>query len=374
MLITILLATLPTWAIGAFGPVSGPDGETAARALLIRDGDSTVAALQIDPRSSEAACTWIIPIPGRLESPMHQLDDGSLESLIEATDPVYIEGAEDIIGCDCTAGVSDTGTVSEIRNFDRQLVVDAIQAEVYGPAETEALLADIEKSGMDLSSESEAVIRGYADLDWSVALVRLGDGVGWSEASPLLVYRYSGDEVVVPMALSPHNTDDEMQTAVIIADTGRMNPTTSKSTKPRLGTPMYPSRMTREFYNARVRIAIDDAGGHAWVLEYANTLTQLEARVREFRQLLPPRNVDKVFTELQDAGMLSDDFGFDPIFITRWRTFASANRMVDERFGLADKDTTYEVFLDEDDFAYVSSATVLAPFFLMGWFRRRRAI
>ena len=175
------------------------------------------------------------------------------------------------------------------------------------------------------------------------------------------------------MALSPHNVDEEMQAVVVLVGDHRMDPASSKGVKAELGTPMYESRRTRKFYNARFRVAIEDAGGHAWVLEYANTLEKLKGRVLDFNQLEPPTDVDKVFDELQDIEVLSDDFGWEQPYITRWRSFIDASYLADETFERASSDTTYEISLDEEDFRYVRSGT-LAPLLVLGlWFRRRRS-
>ncbi len=372
MLTTLFVASLPAWGIGAFGPTGNRHDDAAARALLIRDGDSTVAAVQLDPKTSAEVCTWLIPFPGELDGPIRQLVDNSLESLLAASDPTYVSQAEDPIGCHCTEGISDTGEAADVRHFDRQLLLDAVDAEIYGPTDTAELIEAIDKSQLSLSSQATDVLWDYADKGWSVAMLRLGGGIDSDQSTPLIVYRYSGDEVVLPMALSPHNVDEEMQTVVLLVGEHRMDPVSSKGVKAKLGTPMYRSKLTRKFYNARFRVAIEEAGGHAWVLEYANTLEKLEGRVQDFNQIDPPTNVVKVFDDLQDVGVLSDAFDWDPPYITRWRSFIRQSRLTDETFERASSDKSYEISLDEDDFRYVRSGA-LVPLLAIGlWFRRRR--
>jgi hypothetical protein len=369
----LVLASLPAWAIGAFGPTKNVFEQTAARSLLIRDGASTLAAIQLDPKSDSDVCTWIVPIPGELEGPIHQLDDESFESLLAATDPTYLAGAESpLFGCGCTEGISDTGEASAVQQFDKQMVVQALETHVYVGSEMTELLADIEASGMSLSADRERTLRDYGDMDWTVALVRMNVSGNWNQASPLLVYRYSGDEVVVPMALSSHNVEDEMQVVTLLVSNHRMDPVTTKGVKPKLGTPMYASASTRRFYNARFHVAIQEAGGHAWVLEYANTFGRLDRRVEEFKQIAPPTDVFAVFRELAEINMLGPTFADEEMFITRWRSFIDVDHLADESFAPASVDATYEISLDESDFRFVRGGLFL-PFLAMGWWMRRRA-
>ncbi len=372
MLTTLLLASLPVWAIGSFGPSDDNDEDFAARALLIQDGDGTVAAVQIDPKSQDAVTSWLLPIPGTVDGNIEALKDNTLERLLKASDPLIVKGSDEALGCGCTSSLGDTGEMTEVRVFDKDKTIDNLTIDVYGPGEMDTLITAATTAGLSIGSDEESAIASYANDNWSVALVQLGSGIKWDKASPVLAYRYDTNEVALPMALSKTNIQEEVQTLVMIAAQHRMNPADSKGVQPRLGTPAFRTELMRKFYNARVRIAIEEAGGHAWVLEYANTLEQLQLRVDDNSILDFTGPVDEVFDDLQGEGILSEDFGREQIFLTRWRSFVKPGKATDESFAEDSGDETYEIYLGRDDFKHVRKGTFFFPLLAMGWWTRRR--
>jgi len=359
--------------------------------MLLRDGESTVAAVQLDAHG-EKVSTWVVPIPGELQGspPMpkeidniYQIDAGSFETILAASDPTYLSNAENKLACGCNEGMSDTGEASAVRFFDPSVAFDRDVSQFFGPDQTVEALTAIEAGGVDVNDAVQNAVSDYAAKGWSLLVVNTPQTMTSDQSFPLLAYRYAGTDVVVPLALSAESGGDEMQVVVVLVDKGRMDPSTSEGVEPKLGQPMYRSEFTRQFYNARVRLAIEQAGGHAWVLEYANTLDALQVRFNESggmseesseEQLLSYSNVDEIFDALKSKSVTSPSFSTRGLFVTRWRTFVASENMQDEEFSRSENDETYEVTLGEDDFRDVSSALFITPLLVMGWAYRRREL
>jgi hypothetical protein len=316
---------------------------------------------------------------------VQQLHAGSFEAILAASDPIYVTNAEHSLACGgCKEAVSDTGESSAVRFFDSAKEFDSDGSRVFGPHEVEAVLVAMQDSGLDVEESSESTIRDYAARGWSVLLVRSSTPLSFDESFPLLTYRYSGTDVVVPMALSADNGGVEMQIVAVLVDKGRMEPLSSDGVQPELGQPLYRSEFTRQFYNARVRFAIQQAGGHAWVLEYANTLPVLAERFNEssliWQRALDEETVDDdasvedIFNRVTALGLTSPNFRSSSLFVTRWRTFVTPENMQDEEFGRSESDDTFEVTLGKGDFEAVSRMMIFGPLLVVGWAFRRQTV
>jgi hypothetical protein len=384
MLTALLLTSLPAMAIGTFGPASSDASDFAARAMLIQDGESTVAAVQIDPEAADGVTHWIIPVPGEVEEveskPM-KFGDDEFESFLAASDPMYLMPIGLLPGCGggCVEGVGDTGELAEVRIFDADIKGSGLDIRIFLANEMDKLIGDPAVAEFQLSEEQKGMITGYGSEGWQALLVTLGNGVSWDKSTPLIVYRYSGSLMALPMALSTIVVDTELQVLVTVVANQRMNPAESAGVEPRLGLPAYRPEMTRKFYNARVRVAIEEAGGHAWVLEYANTLEALNQRHRELENLDTedmvyagiPENPSAIFDAFKQEGLLSENFGKDA-FVTRWRTYIDADELKDEPFIQSPNDETYEVFIDAHGSRPPSQGALWFPLVAMGWLMRRR--
>ena len=385
MLTALLFVGLPAQAIGTYGPGGNERTDFAARAVMIQDQDSIVAAVQIDPEAAQLVTHWIIPVPGVIEIEPQKITDEELEDFLAASDPMYLaSGGASSMDCStgCVESVADTGELSKVRLFDPDIAASGSTIRIFRPSEMSSLIAAAQQFDIALGDEGMGIITNYGAMGWSVVMIDLANGVSWDKAAPLLVYRYSGTEMVVPMALSRNVARTELQTLVTVVAPDRMEPAKTRGVEPKLGIPAYRPQMTRKFYNARVRVAIEEAGGRAWVLEYANTLEALAGRHRSLESNEEednenviasswPENPMGLVDSLASEGYLSMDYGQDA-FVTRWRTYAAVADLEDEPFRKAKSNEVYDVYIDSHRDRVPQQGGFVLPFLAMGWLMRRR--
>ena len=383
MLTTLLLGSMPALAIGIFGPSDSDLSDFAARALMIQDGDSIVVAVQIDPEAAEGVTHWIVPVPGKIEGEPKKLGDDEFESFLAASDPMYFMPLTDYPGCSagCVSGVADTGELAEVRVFDTDAKANGSSIIIRESADMHVLIGESQDLDIPLGEEGFGMLSNYGAEGWSALLIDLNNGVSWDKSTPLIAYRYNDPQrrMVLPMALTAGIVETELQTLVTVVADGRMDPAETPGVEPRLGLPAYRPEMTRKFYNARLRVAIEEAGGHAWVVEYANTLEALKGRRAQMESVDTedliyaglPEDPSEIFDLLKEKGLLGENFGKDA-FVTRWRTYIGADDLRDEPFKVSTSNETYEVFIDAHRSRAPSKGAMAFPLLAMGWLLRRR--
>jgi|GEM_PF-3687094 len=374
------LAPVSAHAAGAFVTGDGSfvgaptgDGEVASvRALLFQQGDEVTAVLQTAADSGQnVGGAWILPIPGDILLEPVTADPALLDELLRVSDPIY-EPIEGCGGSGCGAAVGDTGALAEVRFFDETKA--SANWTRFGPGAVQSAVASLESSGFTVPT---GVVDGLydhaADGGSFVVMWFTGDRVG--TASPALVVRYQATDLVLPQAITAHTAAGEVQTAVLTITDTATGPEGVARTTPKLGIPLYEPNRTPEFYQARVRVALEEAGGDAWVLEYSNQLDTLEPR----KHLLVDASIlwdetSKVpwsgLNALVRKGMLND-FNPSEVWITRWRTFQKAHHLRDQRFIPDSSVPAYEVYVTADQFGAAAWVWTV-PFLLGGWAMRRR--
>lgn len=354
--------------------LGGPTGDAdiaSVRALLFQQGDEVTAVVQSAVAAGQTiGSAWILPVPGTIVQEPIGTDPALLDELLRVSDPIY----ETLGGCSggCGEAVGDTGTLADVRFFDETKA--SANWTRFGPTAVGAAIESLESSGFAVSAPLAADLQAHADTGGGFVVVWFtGDRTG--SASPAIVVRYRASQLVLPQALTRNSADTEVQTAVLTLGSGPTRPTDIATTTPTLGVPLYDDSRTPEFYQARVRVAIDAAGGDAWVLEYANTLDSLVPR----GALLTDEDVLWDDTSgvpwsglhaLVSRGAL-DDFNPSEVWISRWRTFQKPDSLRDQPFAFDDSVGAYEVYVPASEFG-AAAWVWTAPFLLVGWAARRR--
>lgn len=355
--------------------VGGPtdDADIASvRALLFQQGDEVTAIVQAAVADDQAiGSAWILPVPGPILGEPVAADPAILDELLRVSDPIY----EPLAGCTggCASAVGETGSLADVRFFDESKA--SATWTRFGSGAVDAAIDSLESSGFTVPTGVVDGMQAHAgDGGGFVVMWFTGDRIG--SASPALVVRYQATDLVLPQALTASTAADEVQSAVLTITSGPTGPEGVTRTTPELGLPLYEPNRTPTFYQARVRVALEKAGGDAWVLEYSNSLDSLEAR----RQLLIDESIlweegSKVpwsgLNALVNRGML-DNFAPAEVWITRWRTFQKSADLRDQRFIPDSSVPTYEVYVTSDQFGAATSWVWTVPFLMGGWALRRR--
>ena len=304
-----------------------------ARALLIEDGDGAVMVLQGQLEDGAAEGAWLVPLPGGpVGSSVAFVDDG-LETLLSLTDPLFrfsAGGSGCLAGSGCSQVVRASGDPAEVREFGD--TTRRGQTSVFPAGAADALLSELAWEGYALPDAAAAQVRDLAAQGWGFAVVRLRtrDDGGFSpvDATPLVALRTAEPVLTMPMALTRHSSAAELHAIVLTVADERRDPTVLGATEVRLGDPLYAPREAPVFYQARLRVALDEAPGPAWVLEYANTLDAVTRRAEEIGALDDPL---LLLDRLAARGVLQAPQA-STRWISRWRTYLPPDQLQDEVF------------------------------------------
>ncbi len=373
------LLTGPAFAAGALvqGDGSFVGGPTEAaqitnvRALLYESqGDTTLIVQAAVGDYETIGSAWILPIPGDIVTEPVTASPLLLDEMLRASDPLFQTSVDGCGSSGCVSSVGDSGTLAEVETFD-ETTATTTWTRFEGNA-IEPALASLESGGFTVSSELADGMRTHAASGGSFVVVYF-TGAKEGTASPAVAIRYRGP-MMMPQALTRTSAKDSVQTVVLTITDHPTSPQNATTTYPEMGQPLYEPRYTPAFYQGRVRVAIAEAGGNAWVLEYSNELSTLEAR----REMLAESELwdpnDKVpwsgLRKLAKTTDALDEFEPTGLWITRWRTIQLAENLVDQTFVPDDNVGMYEVFVPANE--YVASWLWAAPVGLGIWAMGRR--
>ncbi|MBL8618143.1 MAG: DUF2330 domain-containing protein [Deltaproteobacteria bacterium] len=338
----------------------GVDGISAVRALIVEDGDEHVIVLQVSAEAVGGGAAWLVPLPGAPTRAPASIDPAGLEPLLRATDPLFpvdpgCGGCKG--GCDQTR-TFDSGALIDVRTFGAQTA--AGNRAWFGPTHTEALLDELRWNGMTVDPPLEAALMAYSAEGWGTLVVQL-DGNAWdSTATPMVAIRVAGSEPVLPMLLTARTAAETVHAIVVTAGPTPTRPAGAETTTPLLGEALYTLEWTPVFYEARVKVAIKEAGGVAWVLEYsgdgAALIERQGGRGDEGLVLFGEDTAevaDAPFLILDDLalrGLLPDDLDPATLHFTRWRSYLPVSALTDQGFSRAPGLEDYEVTFSNEDY------------------------
>lgn len=340
------------------------------RALLAEQADghvTTVVQAAVDRGNIGSA--WLIPITGELVMEPVTAHPALLDELLRATDPYYEDTLSNCTS-GCTSAVGETGVLAEVRYFDEGKA--SASWSHFGPDNTDDALALLDRNGFAVDNSLAADLTEHASAGGSLVVVWFNGDQPYS-ASPAVAVRARSTSRMLPQAITGYNAESEVQTVVLTVGEAPASPTGAVTTTPILGQPLYQPDETPGFYQARVRVAIDQAGGDAWVLEYNNTLSSLKARRRLLQDdLLWDKDEGHPWGglwALKQVGIL-DDFDESAVWVTRWRTIQSPDQLRDQVFETDDLGA-YEVYVEASEYANLNWLFAV-PIGLLGWAARRR--
>ena len=250
--------------------------QTGETIMFVFDGDFVEAHVQIEYEGGDASqFAWLVPLPQ-----VPEVEVGSwrlIENSLNATVPVY--GFDSVSTCDD----SDSGdpTVGFISNPDggsgsgtpppRVVVADTVGAFEYvvlqggTPESVNDWLID---EGYSANPAAPGILQEYLDESMLFLAFKLRHFAGTADIHPVVI-RYPGDEPCVPLRLTRIAAEDDMPIRVLFLGEDRVLPTTYKHVK--LNRVKLDWFNTGANYDELVARAIDEAGGRAFVTEYAGT-------------------------------------------------------------------------------------------------------
>jgi MYXO-CTERM domain-containing protein len=257
-----------------------PVDQTGENILFVVDGKSVEAHVQIQYKGDPARFAWIVPMPA-----VPTVTAGSQQlftNLLQGTVPSYgYQVQQDF--CPSFNGFAPGGPVGAGGFTSSVNVTPAADAGVtvlfqksVGAFEVTALqghsstevLDWLSANGYQGISTAPAILDRYVQKGSVFVAVKLTAGAGSDEIHPL-VFKYEGTEPCIPLELTAVAAVEDMGVRAFFLGTDRVVSTNYDQVT------LNPARidwaLMGKNYDAVVSQAVDEAGGHAFVTEYAGT-------------------------------------------------------------------------------------------------------
>ncbi len=250
-----------------------PVNQTGENILFAIDGGFVEAHVQISYEGGDAAqFSWIVPVP---EIP--EVDVGSLrliENLRAATVPTY--GFTTTTDCE-DSSASGIGFITApdgggVSHEDPQVVelstVGAFDFVVLQGGTAESLMQWLADNGYAPNPLAPALFESYLDQGSVFVAFKLNHRAGIEDLHPVVI-RYPGDEPCIPIRLTAVAAREDMDIRAFFLGSERVLPTNYKHVG--INRTQLDWLQRAPNYGAVVAKALDEAGGRAFMTEYAGT-------------------------------------------------------------------------------------------------------
>jgi hypothetical protein len=185
----------------------------ASRAVLLRDGTTTVLSMQSSYEGPVEDFALVVPVPSAIgPEDVRTLDDEVFERLDELTSPRLVEYWEQEPMCPSagglgfgTIGYGRGGGIGGVVTIEAQFAVGEYDVVVLGADESQGLVRWLEAEGYQLPRGAEAVLRPYVERGMrffaaKVDVDRVRFDNGRALLSPLRI-RYDSERLALPIRL-----------------------------------------------------------------------------------------------------------------------------------------------------------------------------
>ena len=353
---------------------SSPIVQNAERVLFVRGaGDENTAVVQIQAQGNDPSFAWVVPLES-IPRNIHEEATSIFGIIDQSTQPVYIFANQQRFspsGSGFGCGGGDSASLSSAAPDETAGVrvwasgeTGMFRFDVVSSEDPSALRTWLNSNRYLTPPEAEPIIGEYVREHKYFLAVRLSavQGVSSFLVSPL-AFTYTGRSPCVPLRLTRIATTPTLPVLTYIISDTRAVPsnfaqtTISDAEVARLG----PSRFGVTVpYDQVVTNAVQDAGGRAWITEYAGPLPP---NARQFftvplQNLIPERAyLTRMYTTVGVASM-----DRDPEF-----NFVSGLPDVSNTHDLSSYSSSASLF--DPRVALVGAASLGAA---RGWRRRRR--
>ncbi len=294
------------------GPMGMPVDQTGETIVFVQGGGFVEAHVQINYDGGDAdQFSWIVPVPA-----VPDIQVGSLafiDALRNATVPSYgiVTGTN---ACD-PGGQTGIGFITDPDGGSPSIDpgLDIIELSTAGAFEyvilqggtSASMMAWLGDNGYAPNPLAPDLFDAYIDEGSVFVAFRLRHLAGIDDLHPIVI-RYEGDEPCIPLRLTAVAAKEDMDIRAIFLGETRVLPTNYRHV--RLNTLQLDWLQQSPEYPALVSRALDEAGGRAFVTEYAGSSSVVDTSALASTALDPDAFVGvdplSVVSILQDQGLV----------------------------------------------------------------------
>ncbi len=282
--IAMLVTSLGIWSLassaeacgGTFcdnGPRAMPVDQTGENIVFVPEADGTISAhVQVQYTAGAERLAWLVPLPG-----VPEISVGSepfFDRLLTATVPTFgftRGGCGRVLRVEGGGGIDESEAQGVEPNVVVQGTVGAFDVVVLQGGSPEEIVAWLADNDYQQPPETADFLRPYADEGMSFAAFKLSATASSDQIHPI-VFRYAAESAAIPLRLTGIAASDDMAIRVFFLGAGRYVPTNYMHVALNLARLDWPN-FASNYYDV-LSAALDEAGGLAFVTEYAGPTPQ----------------------------------------------------------------------------------------------------
>lgn len=287
-----------------------PVDQTGENILFVVEDGFVEAHVQIQYEGEADSFAWLVPVPA-----LPEITVGSfqlLTNVLDATVPTYAFSDERQCGNDDGGGGGNDDGGAFIAQPDaggngwpepppEVLVTDtagAFEFSVLQGGTADSVMTWLGDNGYVEDENATPILEEYLDEGMLFVAFKLRGGEGVEDIHPVVI-RYEGDEPCIPLRLTRIAAKDDMDIRALFLGDARVVPTSYRHAEPNLVRLEWLRRA--ENYKELVTKAVDEAGGRAFVTEFAGASDVVD------RFLLDPSGLDDaVFETIVPTGVVAE--------------------------------------------------------------------
>lgn len=328
-----LLTPTHARACGGFFCSQTPVVQVGERIVFAFEDGRPVTYVELSYRGTDPSFAWVIPVPEPPEIEVG-VGQGMFDALDQQTQPIILgptalasPASAFADGASCGGGGSDGPSSLEAR-FVPVPEVEVLQSARVGPYEYVTLDAEdpfdlntwLLVNGYRVQPGSDAIVGAYLDEGMKLLALKLAPDATATEVEPLKLRYAESDGCTIPIRLTAIASTPALQIVVWVFGDSRAYPTSYREVT------VDPLNLRGPLdYGPELARVVDEAGGHAFVTEYARASVFLDDRGDPTLAKLIAENayVTRLHTELDPEEMT-----IDPTFETRLGGEDVSNQLV----------------------------------------------
>ena len=292
---------------GCFSPPETVTSVDSHRMVVSLTPQRSILWDQIRYSGNPEDFVWVLPVPSP-DVQINVADDLFFAELEAQTAPQISPPSLPPLDCPPPPDCDDCGSAGGAQDAGAGDGVDVYQEEVVGPYETvvlgsedpDALIAWLNDHGYAVPESTRPTIRHYTNQSSLFVVLRLAPDQGVSAMQPIRV-EYPGYMSRFPLRMVTVGAYSSLTMTLWVIGDQRVESQNYPSVE------VDPSKLVWDFlagasnYRALFRAAIDDAGGKAWVTQFAGTFDSLYFQSEEAvtaRQTLAYPYLTRLDTEM----------------------------------------------------------------------------
>ncbi|NVB40565.1 DUF2330 domain-containing protein [Pseudenhygromyxa sp. WMMC2535] len=240
--------------------------------LFVQDGTSVEAHVRVQYTGEAERFAWLVPLQAIPEISVGSdllFTNLSLASAASWTSARTYECPEDEPGWDSDDGGDfvvnlDVASEPEVVFED---VVGAFEVVVLQGGTAAEVIEFLDANDYAQDADAEPILQTYLDEGFLFAAVKLAAGAEVEEIHPL-TFRFLGDEPCVPIRLTRIAAEEDMGIRAYFLSTARWAPSNYEHV---VLNPLRYDWSTNSGYVELLSLAVDEAGGQAFVTDYAGS-------------------------------------------------------------------------------------------------------